>query len=76
MDTNKTACNCHNVRYQMIIDAVKDGADTYEKLQEMTGCGTGCGQCSEGVSFNISVAIFELLIGSILKAGKLKTNRI
>lgn len=31
----------------MIIDAVKDGADTYEKLQEMTGCGTGCGQCSE-----------------------------
>ena len=35
MDTNKTACNCHNVRYQMIIDAVKDGADTYEKLQEI-----------------------------------------
>ena len=47
MDTNKTACNCHNVRYQRIIDAVKDGADTFEKLQEMTGCGTGCGQCSD-----------------------------
>ena len=29
MDTNKTACNCHNVRYQMIIDAVKDGAVSY-----------------------------------------------
>ena len=47
MDTNKTACNCHNVRYQMIIDAVKDGADTFKKLQERTGCGTGCGQCSD-----------------------------
>lgn len=49
MDTNKTACNCQNVRYQKIIDAVIAGADTYEKLQEMTGCGTGCGQCREFV---------------------------
>ena len=49
MDTNKTACNCHNVRYQKIIDAVNAGADTFEKLQEMTGCGTGCGQCRDFV---------------------------
>ena len=51
MDTNKTACNCYNVQYQKIIDAVKAGADTYEKLQEMTGCGTGCGQCRDFVEF-------------------------
>ena len=51
MDTNKTACNCHNVRYQKIIDAVKAGADIFEKLQEMTGCGTGCGQCRDFVEF-------------------------
>lgn len=47
MDTNKTACNCHNVSYQKIIDAVREGASTYEELQERTGCGTGCGQCRE-----------------------------
>ena len=51
MDTNKTACNCHNVRYQKIIDAVKAGADTYEKLQEACENGTvmSGGQIDEGL---------------------------
>lgn len=47
MDLTKTACNCHNVTYKKIIEAVKAGADTFEKLQEMTGCSTGCGECRD-----------------------------
>jgi NAD(P)H-nitrite reductase large subunit len=45
MKREKIACNCHNVSYGKIIDAVHAGADTVEKIGEATGAGTGCGGC-------------------------------
>ncbi len=47
MKREKIACNCHNVNYGKIIDAVKSGADTYAKVQEQTHAGTGCGKCRD-----------------------------
>ncbi len=37
-------CLCKGVEKDTIIKAVKEGADTFEKVQETTGAGTGfCG---------------------------------
>lgn len=44
---DKDACHCKNVTYSQIITAVKNGADTYDKVQAETGCGTGCGKCQD-----------------------------
>ena len=47
MNRDKTACSCHNVTYGHIIDTVKSESETYEAVQEKTGCGKGCGKCEE-----------------------------
>ncbi|WP_291649771.1 (2Fe-2S)-binding protein [Clostridium sp.] len=37
-------CLCKGVSKDIIVQAIKDGADTFEKVQEATGAGTGfCG---------------------------------
>lgn len=37
-------CLCKGVSKDVIVQAIKDGADTFEKIQEATGAGTGfCG---------------------------------
>ncbi|RPJ07512.1 MAG: iron-sulfur cluster assembly scaffold protein [Spirochaetaceae bacterium] len=41
----KTICQCMNVTDRDILQAVKDGAHTYEELQFRTKLGTVCGQC-------------------------------
>lgn len=51
MKRNKTACNCKNVTYGMIEDAIKNGAKSYEEIQEKLRFGTGCGKCREFISF-------------------------
>jgi bacterioferritin-associated ferredoxin len=38
-------CTCMGVMRSEIVDAIKNGADTYEQLQEMLGVGTGCSSC-------------------------------
>lgn len=38
-------CGCKNVLKSDLLAAYAAGADTYEKLQEKTGCGTVCGKC-------------------------------
>jgi nitrogen fixation NifU-like protein len=38
-------CQCMNVTDRDILQAVKDGAHTYEELQYRTKLGTVCGQC-------------------------------
>jgi len=43
--TAKVVCNCLNVTDHEIEEAVLEAADTFEKLQERTKLGTGCGQC-------------------------------
>ncbi len=34
-------CLCKKITKEEIVEAVKNGADTYEKVQEATGAGTG-----------------------------------
>ena len=48
----KNACKCKNVSIDTIVEAVKNGADTVEKVEETTKAGTGCGRC-KGIISNI-----------------------
>lgn len=47
MKKDKLACNCHHVTYGQIIEAVQNGATTYEEVSRVTHCGTGCGKCQD-----------------------------
>ena len=49
----KNACKCKNVSIEDIVNAVNNGADTVEKVAEMTGAGTACGRCKTGLIPNI-----------------------
>ncbi|MBT4286547.1 MAG: iron-sulfur cluster assembly scaffold protein [Deltaproteobacteria bacterium] len=42
-------CKCMDVSDQQIEAAVKNGAHTFEKVQTITKCSTGCGTCAEKV---------------------------
>ena len=46
----KNACKCKNVSIQEILNAVNNGADTVEKVGEVTGAGTACGRCKSIIS--------------------------
>nr|WP_317358959.1 (2Fe-2S)-binding protein [uncultured Tyzzerella sp.] len=48
----QNTCKCKNVSISTIVEAVKNGADTFEKVGEVTGAGTGCGRC-KGIISNI-----------------------
>ncbi|WZL74022.1 (2Fe-2S)-binding protein [Clostridiaceae bacterium 35-E11] len=54
-----SVCGCKEVSLKTVIDAVKNGADTVEKVGEVTGAGTGedCGRC-------------KALIDNIIKLGR------
>jgi len=43
-------CNCFNVSESAIVEAIKNGADTVEKITEATNAGNGCGQCLDAVA--------------------------
>ena len=47
INRSKEACHCRNITYGMIEDAVKNGAETLQKVQEATGAAKGCGQCKD-----------------------------
>ena len=40
-----SVCGCKKVSLKAVVDAVKNGADTVEKVGEKTGAGTDCGRC-------------------------------
>ena len=40
-----SVCGCKNVMLADVVAAIKDGADTTEKVGEATGAGTICGRC-------------------------------
>lgn len=48
----KNCCKCLNVSIETVLQAVKNGADTVEKVGEVTGAGTVCGRC-KGIITNI-----------------------
>ena len=41
----QNACKCQNVSVNEVVEAVKNGADTIEKVMAETKAGTGCGRC-------------------------------
>ena len=49
MNLDKVVCNCMNVTNGMIKDAVDNGADSLEEVQNITGAGTVCGACVDNV---------------------------
>ena len=49
----KNACKCKNVSIEEVVNAVKNGADTVEKVMEATGAGTACGRCKASLIPNI-----------------------
>lgn len=42
-------CTCMEVMYSQIVEAIQEGADTFEQLSDMLGVGTGCSSCVEEV---------------------------
>lgn len=43
-------CTCMGVMRSEIEEAIKNGADTFEKLSEELGVGTGCSSCVQEVN--------------------------
>lgn len=41
----KNACKCKNVSVEDVLNAIDNGADTLDKVMEVTKAGTGCGRC-------------------------------
>lgn len=46
-DILSSVCGCRKVSLAEVVNAVRNGADTVEKVGEVTGAGTGedCGKC-------------------------------
>lgn len=42
-------CLCKGITDEVIVEAIENGADTFEKVMEATGAGSGCGRCKAGV---------------------------
>lgn len=59
MNLDKIVCNCMQVTNGMIKEAVESGADTLEKVQEITGAGTVCGACLDDVKRLVEEFIAE-----------------
>lgn len=45
MENTKVICRCKNVFFEDIEAAIKEGASTFEEVQEKTKISTGCGRC-------------------------------
>ncbi len=41
----RNICVCKQVPYNVVENAIKKGAHSFESIQKMTGAGTGCGTC-------------------------------
>ena len=59
MDLDKVICYCQNITNGMIKEAVDGGADTLEKVQEVTGAGTVCGGCVENIGHLVEQLVGE-----------------
>jgi len=52
-----SVCGCLNVSLASVVEAVQNGADTMEKVGEVTGAGTDCGRC-------------QILIENVIQLGR------
>jgi len=48
-DRNDMICVCQDVTYGDIIDAIDNGADTLDKLEDAVMTGITCGHCVEDI---------------------------
>lgn len=48
----KNVCKCKSVSIDTVVEAVKNGANTVEKVAEVTKAGSACGRC-QGIILNI-----------------------
>ncbi len=46
-DKDEIICHCQEVTYEEIVKAIKNGADTIEKIGDATEAGITCGTCIE-----------------------------
>ena len=49
MNDNEIICHCEEVTRKQIIDAIKEGYNTIELLQEHLNVGIACGYCIETI---------------------------
>jgi len=57
-------CECFDVHYKEIIDAIKEGACTVEEIMKKTKAGTGCGLCKsskEDIAGKRAIHLDEIL---------------
>lgn len=54
---DRIICECMNVSYEDIKNAVKEGAKTLDDIKEATEAGTICGICED----DIQEVLYELL---------------
>ena len=61
---NYTVCNCKQVKYSDILDAmhtlnnINDVLAVFEEVQKITHCSTGCGGCHDKIIGIISDAMY------------------
>ncbi len=49
MGSRKIICGCFNIKEDMIIRCIKDGANTIEDISKVTNVGMCCGRCKRSV---------------------------
>lgn len=60
MTGNEMICNCRQVSYYDVLDALHkldhfdDVLNTFDEVQKMTHCSTGCGKCHDKIMHVIS----------------------
>jgi bacterioferritin-associated ferredoxin len=47
MNKESTVCGCLKIKVQDLEEAIKNGAKSFEEVQEITQVGTGCAHCLE-----------------------------
>ncbi|MDR3594591.1 (2Fe-2S)-binding protein [Clostridium sp.] len=47
IDENQVICGCYKVTVQDLVNAINNGAKSFEEIQTITKVGTGCGNCVE-----------------------------
>ena len=66
-DNSKIVCGCFKITEQNLKDALKNGANSFEEVQEITKVGTGCGRCVKGN---------KELVNKLLLAKKIDENQV
>ncbi len=47
-------CTCMEVMYSQLVEAIAEGEDSFNKLSERLGVGTGCSSCVDEVKAILS----------------------